>query len=65
MLSSSVSQQMAGASQQRELEAHIPHAELVVITSPDGHDGFLLEFEQINTHILGYLKREFPEYYER
>ena len=51
-------------SEQRELAAHIPHAELVVIPSPDGHDGFLLEFEQINTHILGYLKREFPEYYE-
>ena len=51
-------------SEQRELAAHIPHAELVVIPSPDGHDGFLLEFEQINTHILGYLKREFPGYYD-
>ena len=52
-------------SEQRELAAHIPQAELVMIPSPDGHDGFLLEFEQINTHILRYLKREFPEYYER
>ena len=51
-------------SEQRELAAHIPHAQLVVIHSPDGHDGFLLEFEQINTHILGYLKREFPGYYD-
>ena len=51
-------------SEQRELAAHIPHAELVVIHSPDGHDGFLLEFEQINTHILGFLKREFPGYYD-
>ena len=51
-------------SEQRELAAHIPHAELVVIPSPDGHDGFLLEFEQINTHILRYLKREFPGYYD-
>ena len=51
-------------SEQRELAAHIPHAELVVIPSPDGHDGFLLEFEQINTHILGYLKRGFPGYYD-
>ena len=50
-------------SEQREIAAHIPHAELVVIPSPDGHDGFLLEFEQINTHILRFLKREFPEYY--
>ncbi|KAF9561530.1 homoserine O-acetyltransferase [Agrocybe pediades] len=49
--------------EQREIAAHIPQAELVVIPSPDGHDGFLLEFERINTHILAYLKREFPEYY--
>src|SRR6202034_3263343 len=51
-------------SEQRELATHIPHAELVVIPSPDGHDGFLLEFEQINTHILSFLQREFPELYE-
>jgi len=52
-------------SEQREIAAHIPEAELVVIPSPDGHDGFLLEFEQINTHILRYLKREFPEFYDK
>ncbi|GLB36817.1 putative alpha/beta hydrolase fold [Lyophyllum shimeji] len=51
--------------EQRELAAHIPDAELVVIQSPDGHDGFLLEFEQINTHIGRFLRREFPELYER
>ncbi|KIJ14882.1 homoserine O-acetyltransferase [Paxillus involutus ATCC 200175] len=50
--------------EQRELATHIPDAELVVIPSPDGHDGFLLEFEQINTHVLGFLRREFPELYE-
>ncbi|KAG1908741.1 Alpha/Beta hydrolase protein [Suillus fuscotomentosus] len=52
-------------SEQKELVTHIPDAELVVISSPDGHDGFLLEFEQINTHILRFLKREFPDLYER
>lgn len=52
-------------SEQRELAQHIPQAELVVIQSPDGHDGFLLEFEQINTHILKFLKREFPALYEK
>ncbi|KAG1830026.1 Alpha/Beta hydrolase protein [Suillus variegatus] len=52
-------------SEQRELATHIPDAELVVIPSPDGHDGFLLEFEQINTHILRFLRREFPDLYER
>jgi len=50
-------------SEQREIAAGIPDAELVVIQSQDGHDGFLLEFEQINTHILRFLKREFPGYY--
>ena len=50
-------------SEQKELATHIPEAELVVIPSPDGHDGFLLEFEQINNHILRFLKTEFPEYY--
>ena len=36
-----------------------------MIPSPDNHhDGFLLEVERINTHTLGYLKREFPWYYE-
>jgi homoserine O-acetyltransferase/O-succinyltransferase len=49
--------------EQRELAEHIPNAELVIIPSPDGHDGFLLEFEQINTHLLRFLKREFPLFY--
>lgn len=52
-------------SEQKELATHIPEAKLVVIPSPDGHDGFLLEFEQINTHILRFLRTEFPEYYQQ
>lgn len=51
--------------EQREIAAHIPEAELVIIPSPDGHDGFLLEFEAINTHVLAFLKREFPNVYAR
>lgn len=50
--------------EQREIAEHIPDAELVVIQSPDGHDGFLLEFEQLNFHILRFLKAEYPAYYE-
>ena len=50
-------------SEQREIAGGIPGARLVMIPSPEGHDGFLLEFELINEHILGYLKEEFPEYY--
>ncbi|KAH7925658.1 homoserine O-acetyltransferase [Leucogyrophana mollusca] len=51
--------------EQRQLATYIPSAELVMIPSPDGHDGFLLEFEQINKHVMRFLKREFPELYER
>lgn len=51
-------------SEQREIAQHVPEAELVVINSPDGHDGFLLEFEQINHHILSFLKKEYPRLYE-
>ncbi len=50
-------------SEQREIAEGIPEAKLVMIPSPEGHDGFLLEFELINRHILEYLKGEFPEYY--
>ena len=51
-------------SEQREIAEGIPDAELVVIDSIDGHDGFLLEFEQINAHILKYLHKEFSSYYD-
>lgn len=49
--------------EQRELAASMPDAELVVIDSPDGHDGFLLEFEQINEHVLRFLHARLPEVY--
>ncbi|BEJ15459.1 hypothetical protein CspHIS471_0500640 [Cutaneotrichosporon sp. HIS471] len=48
-------------SEQRELAAHIPDAELVIIPSPDGHDGFLLEFEAINGWVDGWMRRKLPE----
>lgn len=32
--------------------------------SPDGHDGFLLEFEQINKHVLAFLHDRLPSIYE-
>jgi homoserine O-acetyltransferase len=50
-------------SEQQEIAENIPEAELATVPSPDGHDGFLLEFEIINGHILRFLEREFPEYY--
>jgi homoserine O-acetyltransferase len=51
-------------SEQREIASHIPDAELVVIPSPDGHDGFLLEFEAINGWVDGWLRRKMPSYFE-
>lgn len=50
-------------SEQRELAAHIPDAELVIIPSPDGHDGFLLEFEAINGWVDGWMRRKLPEFF--
>ncbi|KAF2126086.1 homoserine O-acetyltransferase [Dothidotthia symphoricarpi CBS 119687] len=47
--------------EQQELAAHIPNATLKTIDSPDGHDAFLLEFEQVNTHLLGFLKDTLPD----
>ncbi|KAH7108177.1 homoserine O-acetyltransferase [Auriculariales sp. MPI-PUGE-AT-0066] len=49
-------------SEQQELARHIVGGELVTIDSADGHDGFLLEFEQINHHILAFLHQRLPEY---
>ncbi|KAG8944389.1 homoserine O- acetyltransferase [Tulasnella sp. 424] len=50
-------------SEQKEIASHIPDAKLVTIPSPDGHDGFLLEFEKMNEHISGFLKERLPELY--
>lgn len=51
-------------SEQKELAASLPGAELVIIDSPDGHDGFLLEFEQINNHVLKFLRARLPDIFE-
>ncbi len=37
----------------------------VSVKSSDGHDGFLLEFEQINDAVGGWLKEKLAELYER
>ncbi|KAJ9082658.1 homoserine O- acetyltransferase [Entomophthora muscae] len=41
--------------EQRELANYIPGATLHLIESADGHDGFLLEFEQLNRILLGFI----------
>ncbi|MCF6241144.1 MAG: homoserine O-acetyltransferase [Bacteroidales bacterium] len=42
--------------EQKEMEKYIKNAQLHMIKSDYGHDGFLLEFEQISTIIKNFLK---------
>jgi homoserine O-acetyltransferase len=44
--------------EQEYLAAHIKGAKFRLIESPYGHDGFLLEYEQIETHIKEFLKKD-------
>lgn len=47
--------------EQQELAAHIPNATLNTIDSPEGHDAFLLEFEQVNKHLLRFMNEHLPD----
>jgi homoserine O-acetyltransferase len=44
-------------SEQEELAEHMPTSELKVIHSNDGHDGFLLEQDQVGQHIVEFLDK--------
>lgn len=44
-------------SEQEELAEHMPHAELKVIRSDDGHDGFLLAQDQVGRYIVEFLDK--------
>ncbi|GAB7366814.1 hypothetical protein MBLNU230_g0988t1 [Neophaeotheca triangularis] len=48
-------------SEQQEIAAAIPKAELKTINSPEGHDAFLLEFKQVNGFLLEFLQRSLPD----
>ena len=47
--------------EQQELAASIPNALLKTIDSSDGHDAFLLEFEQVNNHLVSFMKEILPD----
>ncbi|CAD6446034.1 f87538e1-9bfc-44c2-aa51-28a98b432b3f [Sclerotinia trifoliorum] len=47
--------------EQKEIAASVPHARLKKIESPEGHDAFLLQFEQVNQHILEFLNEVLPD----
>jgi len=48
-------------SEQQQIAAGIPKARLEKIDSPEGHDAFLLQFEQVNRYILDFLKETLPD----
>lgn len=47
--------------EQQEIAAAIPNSRLRKIDSPEGHDAFLLQFEQVNKHILDFFHDELPD----
>ncbi len=49
---------------QVQLADCLPEAKFVNLDSPDGHDGFLLEFEALGDLITSHLKELFPKLYE-
>ncbi|KAF2121240.1 Alpha/Beta hydrolase protein [Lophiotrema nucula] len=51
--------------QQIELARCLPDAQYVALKSQDGHDGFLLEFEALNTIIKGHLETQCPWIYQQ
>lgn len=51
--------------EQELLHRFIGGSSIVTIQSPDGHDGFLLEFEQINRHVEAFLRPVLSDIYDR
>lgn len=47
--------------EQEELATHIPNGRLSKIESPEGHDAFLLQFEQVNSYLLAFFREVLPE----
>jgi homoserine O-acetyltransferase len=47
--------------EQKEIAGSVPNSRLRKIDSPEGHDAFLLQFEQVNMHILEFLNEVLPD----
>ncbi|OOF92145.1 hypothetical protein ASPCADRAFT_153511 [Aspergillus carbonarius ITEM 5010] len=47
--------------EQAEIAAGIPDSRLKRIESPEGHDAFLLQFEQVNRYILEFFREVLPD----
>lgn len=50
-------------SDQKELADILPEAQLLIVDSPDGHDGFLTSAEFIDAQLLIHLRKQLPEIY--
>ncbi|POS84030.1 hypothetical protein EPUL_002564 [Erysiphe pulchra] len=51
-------------SEQEDLASAIPNSRLEKIDSLEGHDAFLLQYEQVNTHVLSFLQEVIPDILE-
>lgn len=51
--------------EQEELADGIPNSRLRKIDSPEGHDAFLLQFEQVNQYLLDFFREILPDVMER
>lgn len=47
--------------EQEELAHYIPNGQLKKIESPEGHDAFLLQFEQVNSYLLAFFRQVLPD----
>jgi homoserine O-acetyltransferase/O-succinyltransferase len=47
--------------EQQELADGIPNSRLGKIDSPEGHDAFLLQFEQVNRYLLDFFREVLPD----
>ena len=48
--------------EQQEIADGIPNSRLKTIVSPEGHDAFLLQFQQVNSYILEFFREVLPEF---
>ena len=49
------------SAEQQEIAASNPNSRLCRIERPKGHDAFLLQFEQVNTHVLEFFNEVLPD----
>ena len=51
--------------EQEEIADSIPGGRLGKIDSQEGHDAFLLQFEQVNSYLLGFFREVLPDIMEK